>query len=180
MNYTIDLTRWEKMMVDYGFYHQKTLNLITHFIGVPIIVASVLVPLTWLNFFNVGWAGSTLPVNLALVASIALALFYVSLDRKLGLLSIPFIIALLFVANHVGSWSMLQGGIYAAIGFFGGFALQFIGHGIEGKKPALLAYNPIIAMISSPLFVVAEFGQAIGVRRELFKKVNDEIKRLEE
>lgn len=66
--------------------------------------------------------------------------------------------------------------ILAAGGFFGGFALQFIGHGLEGKKPALMAYNPLVAMVTSPLFVIAELGVVFGIGKELFDKVNAEIR----
>ena len=179
MNYTIELTKWEKMMVDYGFFHQKMINLSTHFIGVPIIVASVFIPLSWWSLFSFEVGGMVIPITLAPVIATAVAAYYFSLDKKLGGLSVPFIIGLLFVSHQVSVMGISISGTWAAIGFFGGFALQFIGHGLEGKNPALIAYNPIVAMITSPLFVIAEFGARIGIQKELFQKVWGEIDRLE-
>jgi uncharacterized membrane protein YGL010W len=179
MQYSTKLSRWEKMMVDYGFFHQSAFNLATHFIGVPIIVASVLVPLSWLNFFSIHPGPIDLPVNLALLAAMALGVYYISLDKILGWLSIPILLILWLLAAKTATYGIPASASWAAIGFFGGFALQFIGHGVEGKKPALTAYNPIVAMITSPLFVVAELAVRIGIRKEMFAKVHAEIRQLE-
>lgn len=173
------LTKWEKMMVDYGFFHQDKLNLITHLIGVPIIVASFLIPFTWLSFGHFEIAGLVLPTNAALLLAIATAIFYISLDKTLGLLSIPFLFICAFAATQIGELSYQQGGIIAAVGFVGGFIFQFIGHAIEGKKPALAAYNPIVAMVSSPLFVVAEYVRPFGVHKKLWTKAEAVIQEME-
>ena len=61
-----NMTKWEKMMVDYGFFHQDKMNILTHLIFVPVIVASVLIPLTFIGFLNVQLGGITLPLNLGL------------------------------------------------------------------------------------------------------------------
>lgn len=169
------LSKWELMMADYGYFHQNKTNLLTHFIGVPVIVASILLPFTWVKFFDFSIGGFTTSINMAYVVATALIIFYISLDKKLGLAAIPFTLILLLIATFVGDFQ--TSGIMALIGFFGGFALQFIGHAIEGKKPALMAYNPIVAMVTSPLFVVAEFCEIVGIRKELFKTVNAEVKR---
>jgi uncharacterized membrane protein YGL010W len=174
-----NLTKWEKMMVDYGFFHQDKRNLITHLIGVPIIVASFFVPFTWLSIGHYTLAGMVLPFNLALLLAIATAIFYISLDKKLGLLSIPFLLICVMAATQIGTLGFQKGGMIAAIGFVGGFIFQFIGHAIEGKKPALLAYNPIVAMISSPLFVVAEYARPFGVHQLLWKKAEEVIQEME-
>jgi uncharacterized membrane protein YGL010W len=175
-----NLTKWEKMMVDYGFFHQDKLNLITHLIGVPIIVASFFVPFTWLAFAKVTVWGVLIPINAALFLAIATALYYISLDRILGYLSIPFLIICVTVATQVGTLGFQKAGIIALIGFVGGFIFQFIGHAIEGKKPALIAYNPIVAIISSPLFVVAEYARPFGVHQLLWKKAEAVIQEMEQ
>ncbi len=174
---TRTLTKWEKMMADYGYFHQDKTNLITHFIGVPIIVASFFVPFTWIKFFDITIGGFETSFNLAYILGMASLVFYFSLDRKLASVAVPFTFFLLLVATYVGTLGYKTAGIMAAIGFFGGFALQFIGHAIEGKKPALIAYNPIIAMITSPLFVVAELCEKVGIRKELFNTVQEEVEK---
>ena len=179
MNTNNKLTKWEQMMVDYGFFHQEKFNIMTHLIGVPIILVSFFIPFTWIQFANVELLGLTLPLNVATLMIAAVASLYISLDKTLGRISVPALIIILFISTQLGQLSMSLGGTIAAIGFVGGFIFQFIGHGIEGKKPALTAYNPIVAMISSPLFVVAEYAKPFGVHKELWIKVNNEIERLE-
>lgn len=162
------LTRWEKMMVDYGAVHQNKVNLVTHYIGVPIILASFMVPFTWVSL---GDANGFISLNAALLVALAFAFFYISLDRILGLISLPFLILCLIAANKIGAMGIETGGIIAAIGFFGGYIFQFIGHAIEGKKPALLVFNPLLAAVTAPLFVVAEYVRPLGVHRALWTKV---------
>jgi uncharacterized membrane protein YGL010W len=174
-----NLTKWEKMMVDYGFFHQDKRNLITHLIGVPIIVASFFVPFTWLSITNISVWGVLVPLNAALLLAIATALYYISLDRILGYLSIPFLVICVTIATQIGTLGYQKAGIIALVGFVGGFIFQFIGHAIEGKKPALIAYNPIVAMISSPLFVVAEYARPFGVHQSLWKKAEAVIQEME-
>ena len=166
-------------MVDYGFFHQEKFNLFTHLIGVPIIVASFFIPFTWLSFGHFEIGGLVLPTNAALLLAIATAIFYISLDKTLGYLSIPFLLICAFAATQIGELSIQQGGIIAAIGFVGGFIFQFIGHAVEGKKPALAAYNPIVAMVSSPLFVVAEYVRPFGVHKKLWDKADAVIQEME-
>lgn len=174
-----NLTKWEKMMVDYGFFHQDKFNILTHLIFVPVIVASVMIPLCFLQFADVQILGYQMPLNVGLIATVALAVFYISLDKQLGLLSIPMLFLALFVATQVALLPISKASIVAAIGFFGGFAFQFIGHAYEGKKPALTAYNPIVAMLSSPLFVVAEYAKPFGVHEALWKKTAQVIAEME-
>lgn len=179
MQYSRELSKWEKMMVDYGFFHQDKFNVLTHLIFVPVIVASVLIPLTFVGISTFKIGGVVLPLNLGLIAVIALSVFYISLDRKLGIISIPILLFLLLVATNISMLGFSQAGIIAIIGFFGGFGVQFVGHAVEGKKPALIAYNPIIAVLSSPLFVVAEYAKPFGVHKELWKRTYDEIQQME-
>ncbi|MCB0503415.1 MAG: DUF962 domain-containing protein [Bacteroidetes bacterium] len=180
MNTTEQLTQWEKMMVDYGFFHQDKFNILTHLIFVPIIVAAVLIPLTFVKIAHIEIAGLLMPLNLGLLAVLALAVFYISLDKTLGWLSIPVLLLALMAATQISTLGVSTALIYALVGFFGGFGVQFIGHAVEGKKPALTAYNPIVAMISSPLFVVAEYAKPFGVHRALWAKAQQVIERMEQ
>jgi uncharacterized membrane protein YGL010W len=53
--------------------------------------------------------------------------------------------------------------------FVGGWALQFLGHYFEGKKPAFL--DDIMSMLDGPLFLVAETAFALGLSRQLRAEV---------
>lgn len=179
MKTAAEYTRWERMMLDYGYYHRKTINLILHFIGVPVIVTSFLVPFSWIHLLHFEIGPTTYSMNAAWLLVAACGAFYISLDRVLGIFSIPFLAGAAVIAAFIGRPGIADGGIIAAAGFFGGFALQFLGHGLEGKKPALMAYNPLIAMITSPLFVIAELAAVLGIRKQLFAKIREHLSRRE-
>jgi uncharacterized membrane protein YGL010W len=58
----------------------------------------------------------------------------------------------------------------AAAGLFvGGWALQFLGHYFEGKKPAFL--DDLRGLLDGPLFLVAETAFALGLSPELREEV---------
>jgi uncharacterized membrane protein YGL010W len=58
----------------------------------------------------------------------------------------------------------------AAAGLFvGGWALQFLGHYFEGRKPAFL--DDLRGLLDGPLFLVAETAFALGLSPELREEV---------
>lgn len=63
-------------------------------------------------------------------------------------------------ALGVISWLSVSLGI-----FVGGWALQFVGHHFEGKKPAFV--DDIMGLAIGPLFVLAEVAFEMGLRNKL-------------
>src|SRR5262245_28466899 len=70
----------EDQMSFYAAYHQDPRNKATHFVGVPIIVFALMIPLAWLR---VDASGMT--ITAALVVTSVLLLYYLMLDIPLGL-----------------------------------------------------------------------------------------------
>src|SRR3954452_18097678 len=69
----------EEQMAVYSAYHQDARNRATHFIGVPIIVLSLFIPLAWLRIELAG-----VPSSCAMIpAAIGLA-YYLPLDLVLA------------------------------------------------------------------------------------------------
>src|SRR3954462_13453607 len=66
----------EEQMATYAAYHQDMRNKATHFIGVPVIVLSLFIPLAWLRIGD---------VSAAMVLAALLVVYYVLLDAPLGL-----------------------------------------------------------------------------------------------
>jgi uncharacterized membrane protein YGL010W len=62
----------------------------------------------------------------------------------------------------------------AAIAFFGGYALQFVGHAVEKSMPVLVKH-PLQANLAAPFFTVVEAFKLLGLRRTLFDAVQSEI-----
>jgi uncharacterized membrane protein YGL010W len=144
----------------YGAYHRDPRNIATHFVGVPMIMLAVTTLLSRPTFM----AGS-LPLSLAVLASLAAAVFYFRLDFRLGVA-----MAVQMAVNlAVGQWFAMQGTalwLTAGVGLFVvGWVIQFIGHYYEGKKPAFV--DDLVGLLVGPLFVMAEAGFALKLRPEV-------------
>lgn len=145
----------------YGEYHRDPRNVATHIVGIPMIVLAVVVVLS-----RPVW----LPVNLAMVASVAAGLFYLRLDLRLGLAMAAFLalcvwIGLTLARLPTGQWLAWGGGLFVV-----GWAIQFVGHYFEGRKPAF--FDDIKSLLIGPLFVAAELAFMLGLRRELAAQVS--------
>ncbi|MCP4300086.1 MAG: DUF962 domain-containing protein, partial [Gammaproteobacteria bacterium] len=71
---------------------------------------------------------------------------------------------------------MDRSGAIAAAAFFGGYAAQFIGHGVEKSMPVLVKH-PIQANLAAPFFTVVEMFKILGLRDDLFHEVQARIAR---
>ena len=162
-----------KTLVDhlsqYAAYHRDRRNIITHFVGIPMIVLAVTVLLS-----RPGGELLGLWVSPALVAALAAAWFYLRLDRALGWVMAVLLGLCLWAgqALAVSSTSLWLG---TGIGLFViGWAIQFVGHYYEGRKPAFV--DDIAGLIIGPLFVVAEAGFMLGLLGDVKHEVEARLK----
>lgn len=147
----------------YAAYHRDARNVATHFIGIPMIVVAVAMLLS-----RPAWAGvlpGGIALSPALVAVVVTTLYYLVLDRPFGLA----MGVLLALALWAGQWAAEQStAVWLAWGlglFVLGWAIQFVGHVFEGRKPAFV--DDLMGLIIGPLFLVAEAAFAAGLRREV-------------
>ena len=144
----------------YAAYHRNPWNIATHFVGIPLIVAAVAVLLSRPGFAVGGISLS--PATLVVAASLA---FYFLLDLAFGAV----MLVLLGLALRFGGWAAAQPtDVWLAIGAGGftvGWAFQFVGHYLEGRKPAFM--DDLTALPVGPLFIVAETLFLLGLREEL-------------
>ena len=169
-----ELSRWERLLVMYGSCHRHPVNVAIHLLFVPIITASLFLALMPIAI-PVG--GAHIPV--AYVFAGVILVYYLSLDVRSALALIPIAGSLLLLARWAAAtlpapwlWGLAAGG------FFGGYIAQFIGHAVEGRKPALVDH-PVRGVLAAPLFMGVEISRLLGLRRQLFDKVHDEIIRRE-
>lgn len=144
----------------YAAYHRDRRNIVTHFVGIPMIVLSVVVLLARPGFEVAGW-----PVSMATLAVIAATFYYLRLDLRLGAVMGALLLGCLLLAQAT---AVLSTGLWAALGvglFVVGWIIQFVGHIFEGRKPAFV--DDISGLIIGPLFVVTEAGFLMGLRPEL-------------
>ena len=148
----------------YAAYHQDARNKATHFVGVPLIAFSLMIPLGWLHA-DIG--GIT--VSAALVVTSILLLYYLVLDVPLGLA-----MCAVFALMLWGAEPLAQAPFMASLGWFlalfiGGWALQLWGHVYEGRKPALA--DNLFQVFVAPIFLAAEAFFALGYKPRLHEAV---------
>jgi uncharacterized membrane protein YGL010W len=150
----------EDQLSQYAAYHRDRRNILTHFVGIPMIVLAVVVLLARPAFELAGF-----PVSAATLAVIAATLYYLRLDLRFGLTMGVLLVACLAVAHatavlSTGNWAFVGVGLFVL-----GWVIQFIGHIFEGRKPAFV--DDIMGLVIGPLFVVAELAFLMGLRREV-------------
>jgi uncharacterized membrane protein YGL010W len=156
----------EEQMSFYAAYHQDGRNKATHFIGVPAIMLSLFIPLAWIRF-DVGGV----PVTAAMVFAAVVLVYYFILDVPLALAMLVTTAALVWVGHQLAGLGTVQGWIWFGILFVGGWILQLVGHGFEGRKPALA--DNLFQIFVAPLFLAAEVFFALGYKPGLHKSVNE-------
>lgn len=158
------MTKLEHLLSQYAAYHLDRNNIVTHFVGIPLIVFSILC-LTARAGIEISGFSITLAMLLIIVSSI----YYISLDKLFGgLMLLLFVLAypLAVKIATLSMWSWLG----ASIGIFVlGWAFQFVGHYFEKKKPAFV--DDLVGLAIGPLFVLAEFVFLLGFRKPLHQRI---------
>lgn len=157
-----------KSLVDqlsnYAAYHRNRRNILTHFIGIPMIVVAAAILLARPSFAVGDWF-----VSPALIAVVLLTLYYLKLDLRYGIAMGIFLAVSLFIAGQF-SGSDQTTWLIAGVGLFAvGWVFQFVGHHFEGRKPAFL--DDIMGLAIGPLFVLAEAGFLMGLRKDVEREI---------
>jgi uncharacterized membrane protein YGL010W len=161
----------EEHMSTYAAYHQDGRNKATHFVGVPLIVLSLMIPLAWIRL-DVGG----LSISAAMLITTALLAYYLALDFVLGLAMVVVMGALLWLGQQIASQGTLPGWIWFGVLFVGGWILQLVGHVFEGRRPALA--DNLFQIFVAPIFLCAEAFFALGYKPALHSAVLEKAQRL--
>jgi uncharacterized membrane protein YGL010W len=151
----------------YSAYHRDWRNKLTHFVGVPLVIFALFLFLGWLRFAPAPedpYTGATLFYLVVFV-------YYLCLDWRVALLQAPFTLALLVLADRVALWPFAQSLAVFAGAFLGGWVVQLVGHGWEGRRPALA--DNVLQIFNAPLFLTAEVLFLLGLRPELRAAAGD-------
>ena len=154
----------EDQMSFYAAYHQDARNKATHFIGVPMIAFSLMIPMGWLRA-DIG--GIT--ISAALVVTSILLLYYLILDVPLGLASCVVFALMLWGADTLSQLPLVTSLAWFVALFVVGWALQLWGHVYEGRKPALV--DNLFQVFVAPIFLAAEVFFALGYKPGLHEAV---------
>lgn len=165
------------LMVQYAHYHRDRRNILTHLVGIPLIVMSVGM-LMVTPVFSVGDFWFTPAACLWFLSS----WWYLTRGSWLLGWSTAMVNAVLMWAAYKTpvwvawlGWPALQGQPVWLLGlgvFFIGWLIQFIGHWFEGRKPAFV--DDVVGLMVGPMFVVGEVLMTFG----LLRKMNHDISRL--
>jgi len=156
-------------LAKYADYHRDGRNLATHCVGVPMIVIAMVVLLSSPLLFDVGGVA----LSPALLAVLATTAYYLRLDLRYGVVMGGLLglalwggqtVAVLPTAQWLG-WGL---GLFVV-----GWIIQFIGHAFEGRKPAFV--DDVMGLLIGPLFVTAEIGFMLTLRRPLRDAVRARI-----
>jgi uncharacterized membrane protein YGL010W len=158
-----------EMLTGYAAAHQHPFNIFVHMIGIPTIMLGVLIPLSW-----VSWDLGGITLSLAHVVMAGFFLFYLTLDKLFAVVFLVLALIIAQVAVHIGALPPATSGTIAALGFFGGYAAQFVGHAVEKSMPVLVKH-PIQANLAAPFFTVVELFKLLGLRDDLFHEVQAQI-----
>jgi uncharacterized membrane protein YGL010W len=152
----------------YASYHRDSRNIVTHFVGIPMIVLAVAVLLSRPGWEVAGWWLS--PAALVALAS---TIFYLRLDRSLGVVMAALLALCIWAGALLAqqtTWSWLSTGVGL---FVVGWVIQFIGHYYEGRKPAFV--DDLSGLIIGPLFVVAELAFLLGMLKPLQHSIEQRV-----
>lgn len=156
----------EEQMSVYAAYHQDARNKATHFVGVPLIMLSLFIPLAWLRVEIAG-----LPISAAMLFAAVVLAYYFALDLALGLAMLAVTGALVWLGQLIAAQGAVQGWIWFAALFVGGWILQLVGHVFEGRRPALA--DNLFQIFVAPIFLAAELFFALGYKPALRRRVEE-------
>lgn len=155
-------------LANYGEYHRDRRNVLTHAVGVPMIVLALDV-LLGRPTFTVPLLG--VAATPALIVNVLAAVWYLQLDIKAGLmmtalLAVFYAVGVQIAAVSTTAW--IGGGIGL---FVVGWAFQFLGHHWEGRKPAFV--DDLRGLLHGPLFMAVEGLWALGLAKGLKAEVQN-------
>lgn len=150
------------LLVQYAGYHRDRRNILSHFVGIPLIVLAIGVLLARVP------VGAT---NLSWIVCALAALWYLGRGQPvLGAATVAangLLIALAQPLASGGTAAWLAWGLGL---FVLGWVIQFVGHHWEGRKPAFV--DDLVGLLVGPMFVVAEWLFALGWGRALADEIS--------
>ncbi len=153
------------LLGQYAEYHRDRRNIATHFLGVPMIVFGIGVLMAAVHV-----AVNGRDITLAWATFALVAAWYLTRGHfSIGLATTAGVGLLMALAHQVagaGRWPWLGWGLGC---FTLGWAVQFVGHYYEGRKPAFA--DDLVGLLVGPMFVVLEGLAPLGLFKDLMAEV---------
>lgn len=157
------MRRLDAFLAEYGRTHRHPLNLRIHKVCVPLIALST-IGLLWCIPLG-AWLGlggrAAFWINGATIALLPVMLFYATLSLSVfAVMALFFGMSLALVAGaDLAGLPLLP---LSAVVWVASWLAQFIGHRIEGAKPAFL--DDLVFLLIGPVFILATWLPIAGRR----------------
>ncbi|MBX3607059.1 MAG: DUF962 domain-containing protein [Piscinibacter sp.] len=153
------------LLSQYAEYHRDRRNIASHFVGIPMIVFAVGVLLA-----KPGFEVGSLVLSPAWLVFAGVAVWYLTRGILVLGLATTLAVGVLILAAHQVGGSGTGAWLAWGLGFFAvGWAIQFVGHWYEGRKPAFV--DDVIGLLVGPMFVTAEGLFALGWGKPLLAEI---------
>jgi len=140
------MRRVDRLFESYGRYHQHPVNKAIHWICVPLVVWSVLGMLS---------AASPLAAVAVIAATI---LFYLFLSVPLAFGMLAVLAGMAWVLTLLGDRLLTVSLVTFAAAWVG----QFVGHAVEGRKPAFV--DDLRSFLVAPAWLLGDLYRRLGLR----------------
>jgi uncharacterized membrane protein YGL010W len=155
-----------QLLAQYAEYHRDRRNIVSHFVGVPMIVFGIGVLLARPALPAFGASLTPAWIAFALAAA-----WYLTRGNILLGIAVTAAVGVLIKLGHevagassVGVWLGWGTGFFAV-----GWLIQFMGHWYEGRKPAFA--DDLIGLLVGPMFVTAEAMFMLGWNKPLLAEI---------
>jgi uncharacterized membrane protein YGL010W len=153
------------LLSQYAEYHRDRRNILSHFIGVPMIVFAFGVLLARPAFTFRGLALSPAWLVFGLTAA-----WYLSRGNLALGVAVSATVGVLVLLAHQVAYDSVASWLGWGLGMFTlGWVIQFIGHWYEGRKPAFV--DDLTGLFIGPMFVTAELMFMLGWNRPLLAEI---------
>ena len=146
----------------YAAYHTDRRNQFTHYVGVPLIIFSILIVLDQVRLGE-SFSAAILVLGLLLLS-------YLVAVPVVGILSLIICVPLYLAAASVAAMDPMTRWLVTAVCFVAGWAVQFVGHVFEGRRPAL--FDNAVQVFMAPAFLIAEILFAAGLEQDLRRDID--------
>jgi uncharacterized membrane protein YGL010W len=143
---------------NYAEDHRNPTNILIHWICVPFIVWTVVAAL-WVIPVPAMLGRPGLWAGVSMVAALS---FYLRLSRPLGFAMLVMFVLLGLITE--GLYRVLGPGMLLALAigvFVVAWIAQFIGHNIEGRRPAFL--TDLVYLLIGPAWIAAKVMRKLGI-----------------
>jgi uncharacterized membrane protein YGL010W len=153
------------LLVQYAAYHRDRRNILTHFVGIPLIVFAVGVLLARPSF-----AVASLTLTPAWIVWALATVWYLTRGHLVLGLAVSAVNGVLILVAQVLAGASVAGWLGWGFGTFVlGWIIQFVGHYYEGRKPAFV--DDLVGLLVGPMFVTAEWLFALGWGKPLAAEI---------